>query len=395
MTFDDIARTITPALERRNYLAVKDPKPADLFIVINWGTTTAPEHRTMDPAYEEMSRAQKRAENNPATIQVPHSGKSIQVGVNYQKPGYTAVMDGITNGMEKREMDGGGDTWNLGANNNKTFQGVSPLSAENDMWETISRQNARMLGYSALSDAELQKYRYFVVLLAYDYKTIANRKPKLLWEARMSISEHRNQFDRKLSALVENASAYFGQNSNGLTHKAVPIGLVHIGQLRSLDFPVGSDSAALSADGTYVAYLKKRGSDSLLAIVGVDKPNDVSFERLPTGDTPSRVTWNDPARIRVGLDSAGTLSYDKAAKSWSTPTDPQSSFGQGTILNLDEIQARVEVKFPHRTTTVLGSDKLGRRYLVAVNDSKENTRFYVYDSGDDVLVQVGKSGRDQ
>src|SRR5579863_7388009 len=60
MTVDDVARTVAPALARQSYVAAKDAKP-DLFIVINWGTTFAPEYRSMDPAYEEAENAQMSA----------------------------------------------------------------------------------------------------------------------------------------------------------------------------------------------------------------------------------------------------------------------------------------------------------------------------------------------
>jgi len=380
MTVDDIARTISPALARQSYVAAKDPGSADLFIVINWGTTAAPEHRTMDLAYERVESAQNRARTSPRSP-------------NYGVAGYTGVMDGTTGGLGEAALDGNGNTWNLGGNNNKIFQGISDLGAENIMWEMISRENARMLGYSMLSDAELQRYRYFVVLLAYDNKTLSQRRPKLLWEARLSISEHRNQFDKRLGALADSASAYFGQNSNGLVHKAVPAGFVHIGPIRSLEFPTGPAAAALANDGAHMAFLKSEGSVGRLAVVDVDRPDGVFFVRIPSGDTPARIAWSDSARIRITLTSTDVLTFDTVARSWSAPMAGQATADRETVINQDEMQAKVEGKFPHRATVILDSDSAGRRYLLAVADTKGATRYYVYDNKDDVLVDVGRSGR--
>jgi len=54
------------------------------------------------------------------------------------------------------------------------------------------------------------------------------------------------------------------------------------------------------------------------------------------------------------------------------------------------MQAIVEAKFPHRTVAILDSDKAGRRYLLGVTGAK-GTRYYVFDSQDELLVDVGRS----
>ena len=163
--------------------------------MISWGTTVAPEHRAMGPAFEEIESAQMRARTPPGSA-------------DYMKPGRTGVMSGVTGGLQQGSLDGSAGTWNLGgadpssaitptqstsdtnANNNAIIQGSAALQAENQMWAQTSQRNARMLGYASLADAELQRYRYFVVLQAYDNTTLSQKRPKLLWEARLSISEN-------------------------------------------------------------------------------------------------------------------------------------------------------------------------------------------------------------
>jgi len=398
LTVDDIARTIAPALAHRSYVPAKDPGSAELFIVISWGTTMAPEHRAMGPAFQQIESAQMRARTPPGSA-------------DYMKPGRTGVMNGVTGGLQQGSLDGSAGTWNLGgadpssaitptqstsdtnANNNAIIQGSAALQAENQMWAQTSQRNARMLGYASLADAELQRYRYFVVLQAYDNTTLSQKRPKLLWEARLSISEHRNLFDKRLGALAENASAYFGQDSNGLVHKAVPAGFVHIGQMRALDFPTDAQAAALSGDGAHVAYLRKERSETGLAIVDVDRPEESAFTRIPNGEAPARIAWSDSEHVRVTLVSAGAATFDTKARSWSAAPADTATVGHATAARDDALQARLEEKFPHRTVEILGSDDAGRRHLMAVSGAKGPARYYLYDNKDDVLVDVGRSSR--
>lgn len=381
MTVDDVARAIAPALARQSYVAAKDPGTAELFIVINWGTTVAPEHRTMDPAYEEVETAQMRARGG--------GGKGLVAGD-------TRVMDGVVGGLQEGSMDGSGNTWNLGAlpttalSAGAGFNGGGVLQAENQAWAVVGSQNAKMLGYPSFFDTELQRYRYFVVLLAYDNRTISQKKPKLLWEARLSISQHRNLFDKQLGAIAANASAFFGQDSRGLVHKAVPLGSVQIGRMRALEFPEESDAVALSEDGSQIAYVRWDRSESGVAVVDVDRPDGVFFARIPGGGTPAQIGWSDSGHVRVTLSSAEALAFDPDKKSWSASAAGAAAIGRGTIPHQGEIQAIVEGKFPHRTVAILDSDKAGRRYLLGVTGAK-GTRYYVYDDQDDILVDVGRS----
>ena len=82
---------------------------------------------------------------------------------------------------------------------------------------------------------ELEEDRYFVVMMAYDFQMLwKQKKHKLLWETRFSVSEHGNRFDKQLGAMALYASKYFGQDSGGLVHKGLPDGKVELGDVRSL-----------------------------------------------------------------------------------------------------------------------------------------------------------------
>ncbi len=89
-----------------------------------------------------------------------------------------------------------------------------------------------------LTDA-LRVDRYFVILRAYDFQAAwKQRKLKLLWDTRFSLSERRHDFEKDLPAMAHNASLYFGQDSHGLVRiPPVPDGHVYIGDIRAIDDP--------------------------------------------------------------------------------------------------------------------------------------------------------------
>jgi hypothetical protein len=402
LTVDDVGRAVAPALARQRYFPAKDAGASELCIVVSWGTTMAPEHRSMDPSYETVEGAQMRASNPPAEHGAKVSLKSNDLG----------ALPGVIFGLEQRSMDGSANTTSAGgipppivlaqmesgrSTNgdyiyNPIIQASSQLQDENIFWGRIAHQNAEMLGYEKQSDLEVQRYRYFVVLMAYDNRTMSKKDPRLLWEARMSISEHRNLFNERVGALADNASVYFGQDSNGLVHKATPIGVVHIGQIRSLEFPTEEGRAAVAGDGAHMAYLKRQGFDNGLVVVDVDRPDGVIVSRIPSGDAPVRVVWSDPAHVSVTLASAETLSFDPGARSWSTASAGQAEAEHAGIPRQVEIQARVGAMFSHRTVSVVGCDRPGRRFLVLVSGAKGAGRYYIFDNEDEVLVDVGRSG---
>jgi len=162
-------------------------------------------------------------------------------------------------------------TSDANANDNVIIQASSALRVENQMWAQISQENARMLGYASLADAELQRYRYFVVLQAYDNRTLSQKKPKLLWEARLSISEHRNLFDKRLGRWRRMPAPISGRTAtDSCTRRARRICAHRPDELAGV-----SHRARGCGPGrrwAHVAYLRRERSETGLAVVDVDKP---------------------------------------------------------------------------------------------------------------------------
>jgi hypothetical protein len=238
MTFLDVAHIIARPLADQNYIPSKDPKATKLLIMVYWGTTHAPEHASDTAEYQNFQISEAALANAYASSPPPPQ--------TYTNP---ALLRPHNLYLESQ------------------FDGyVAAAAAENRRRDQDDERNAMMLGYDSWWDAtngdnrgtaleierkdllnELEDNRYFVVLMAYDFQLLwKGRKHKLLWETRFSIRQQHHEFDKDLPAMAQFASQYFGQESNGLVHKAIPLGHVEIGDVRSL----GEVSDKSNADTT-------------------------------------------------------------------------------------------------------------------------------------------------
>ncbi len=230
MDFMDIARMMAAPLAQKRYLPTQDPKTTNELIMVYWGTTLAPEFATESNSHY---LAQQAFEMRQRALQ--HVSMS----------GGNTTPSSVANIAQKQEL--------AEADNAMLVANIG-IQAENQRREDTDMKTATLLGYdswwmsaNAAMDgtamglrkadmrAELEEDRYFVVLTAFDYQALVKQKKhKFLWEVRFSIREHRNQFDRRLPAMIALASDYFGRDSNGLQHVAVPEGRVEIGPVKSL-----------------------------------------------------------------------------------------------------------------------------------------------------------------
>jgi hypothetical protein len=210
-SFLSIARTIAQPLADHNFLPTRDPKRANLLIMVYWGATNG----TVEPSSENFI--------------------------------YGRV--GRPNGMN----------WSDDLLGPVTFQGG-----------LVDLRNAMILGYAGEIAAthpragiihnvkrddlidDIEHNRYFVVMMAYDFQMMwKEKKHKLLWETRFSIREQGNDFARMLPAMSRYASQYFGQDSHGLVRRAIPEGNVEIGVPQTVGG--GPEKAPQLTDTTLIA----------------------------------------------------------------------------------------------------------------------------------------------
>jgi hypothetical protein len=225
MTFLNVAHTVAYPLASQNYIPSKDAKTTKLLIMVYWGTTHAPEHANESEAYDNLQIAQG----------VVNSVRSL----TSQGPVKGTASTPYTPGSPQED---------------ELTTAIAAVAAENRMRETEDIVNVKMLGYDSWWEQtegdhrgtafeqerqdlinEIEENRYFVVLLAYDFQLLwKDKKNKLLWETRFSIRQRHHEFDKDLPKMAQFASQYFGQDSDGLVHKAIPLGHVDIGEVKSL-----------------------------------------------------------------------------------------------------------------------------------------------------------------
>jgi hypothetical protein len=169
-SFEDVAHTIAIPLASQNYLPSNDPNDTKFLIMVYWGTSWG------------------------TTGAVTQTLVDMDVKRDAMMLGYAEDLRASI-GLDR-----------------------SPLG-----W-----RRRELMG-------EIQGTRYFVVLMAYDFQLMRKQKRhKLVWDARFSLSENGHDFGKVLPVMAKFASQYFGQNTHGLIRTRVPEGRVDIGEVKSL-----------------------------------------------------------------------------------------------------------------------------------------------------------------
>jgi hypothetical protein len=210
LTFDDVSKVIAPLLAAQSYLPSDDPSSTKLLIVVYWGATIVPE------------------DVNPHDTRASLHLKELALQA------LTAAKEGDPTGMQRyRDL---------------TADSEASEKSEAAQDGTIDAKSANILGYTdeifktgqfdpkitTLRD-EIERDRYYVVLLAYDYHAARRYgQHRLLWETRFSIPEPGNDFEKAFPIMASIASKYFGQDSRGLVHHNLDDGKVEVGEPKSL-----------------------------------------------------------------------------------------------------------------------------------------------------------------
>ncbi len=239
LTFLDIARLIAPSLASQNYLPSNraEPRKTELMIMVYWGTTMGTDGTSSSSQYQ---IAQSLIPPPRAPTPPPPNGL-----------GGTAMTSDPTNSGRASELQAAAAV--KAAADSALDQSISLTEISNRQRDRQNAENATILGYlpelkrvtgyemtafrHRRSDvvAEVEESRYYVVLLAYDFQLLLQKKQrKLLWETRFSIPQRHNDFSKQLSAMALSASRYFGQESSGLVRKPMPTGHVELGETKSL-----------------------------------------------------------------------------------------------------------------------------------------------------------------
>ncbi len=176
ITFEGVSKTVASSLAAQNFVPTSDPNATNLLIMVFWGKTMGSD-LTQDGGLKDM-------------------------------------ID-----LRNAEL--------LGFNSEHVFaQGFGDHA---NMMSNILRE----LHSGVVSALEVN--RYYVILRAFDFRFAwKERKIRLLWETRYSLSERLHDFSKELPGMTQYASQYFGQDTQGLMRAPVPEGRVDIGEVKSL-----------------------------------------------------------------------------------------------------------------------------------------------------------------
>lgn len=211
--FEQVARVITGPLASRNYVPSEDPSSTDLLIVVYWGVTVVP-NDLMPYANRESAKLGEQAMATTGASE----GRGTSASIEAQRQRSLQEQAASFTQME------------AAADARTDAQSANILGYTDEIYRTSPNDP-----YMNTLKAEVEQDRYYVVLLAYDYK--AARKfgvHRLLWETRFSIPELGNDFEKAFPMMASIAGKYFGQDSHGLIHHNLGEGRVDVGETKSL-----------------------------------------------------------------------------------------------------------------------------------------------------------------
>lgn len=240
LSFEELGQILAKALLLENFVPTPGPEETDLVIVVSWGKT------------------------------IPASNPMGEVGM--------AGMAGIMNDMNQLTSQ---IAQNDAAGTSRTVEGIDPSRAElssmqselvsmtmmNQMAEEKRRRanyhNAKLLGYAPKMadlysfdvaggpqggllrdlEEEIESPRYFVILQAYDFKTMwKEKKRNMLWSTRFSIRAKGEKFDEQVGNMAQAAASMFGKKSNRLSRQLLP-GRAKFGEIEMVEVIEDSEDA--------------------------------------------------------------------------------------------------------------------------------------------------------
>ncbi len=224
--FMDIARDLAPALAKQKYFPAADARNADLLIVVHWGITAVEENP--DHGQRELDQLQKDGAAYNSKFSSGDGGKSTG-GIG--DPGYVASDLAIAYGQSAA-------TGSAPADNAQLLGYASELQKEE--YRSLG-VGSGMTEMDRRLREDLEDERYFVILMAYDYRSVKSgkkgAKSKLLWSTHFSMRAIGFNFASALPAMTNVASNFFGHQVDGLLLDAnrIPEGRVDVGEPKTVE----------------------------------------------------------------------------------------------------------------------------------------------------------------
>lgn len=202
--FRAIAESLAPALAKQNYLPSRDPKHADLLLIVHWGTTQTYDDPNRELTIEQLNSALAEYRSAAGATGDADPGAINQIGMDIASHG----------SLQERFMKDNAEL--LGYQR-------SLQKRERRLYASEEEQTMRY---------ELAEPRYFVILMAYDYRVLQKEKRRLLlWTTHMNVRSAGTNFRIALPAMTSAAATFFGQDRSDPVHLDRPLrsGRVEVG----------------------------------------------------------------------------------------------------------------------------------------------------------------------
>ncbi len=251
VSYLEVAGIARQLLATQNYHLAQTKEQAKLLLVLNWGSTIAPNgmHQQQNVASLRSAMASLGMDqyklNNPAPFD-EYAARPIYEGQDLSK--------NATNGLNRSIQWATNEEMAVVTAANSVESSFVQSLSDDRVRDRLNEANARVLGYvDDLADAndirryagggdryndligDVEESRYYIVVSAYDLPELEQKKKKkLLWQTRVSVRSPGNSFNDTYLAMLKNASAYFGQNSGKLVRGEGTKGTVELGELKYL-----------------------------------------------------------------------------------------------------------------------------------------------------------------
>ena len=226
MPFRRITEILAPELAQRQYWPAKDPKDADLLIVVHWGTTAPP-----------VPMLEMRAQTEPmpyARIRAAKEDQGIRSGVAFAGGDFVGYMlselsheDRLLLNMAALEQD----TDNMA--NEASYARIAQLLGyvrwDQRQYATTSAERDTLL-------RDIHQERYFIILRAYDlHAPTAAGRSRAIWTVWLNMSSPGNNFQTALDRMSAVAADCVGRTTDRVETVRPPPreGKVEIGPLVS------------------------------------------------------------------------------------------------------------------------------------------------------------------
>ena len=190
LKFEDIVKDVALNLGKNNFIPDPDPENTDLIIVVHWGRT-----RPAEDSLQEL-----------------HGYTSLE-DMGGTTPDRSVLFDNPSNISSELEFNYNASLSIAESNAGNAYYKSQLLGMEEAFDLIGSRYEEERL--KRMIDEE----RYFIILMAYDYKKLKEGETVMLWRTRYSMRALGQSFTAAIGQMNDVASDYFGQNMKGLITK--------------------------------------------------------------------------------------------------------------------------------------------------------------------------------